>query len=101
MELASNAVDSQKEKEIAIEILSGKAKPEDYYIERKEDKYKASNWNPDYFDLDHLDKENNHVLIKYVEGKGSGYCDKLIIRDHGVGLGMPRLEGYFSVGYLK
>ena len=33
-ELVTNACDSQREKEIALEILSGKKKVEDYYITR-------------------------------------------------------------------
>ena len=34
-ELVTNACDSQREKEIAIEILTGKAKMEDYFITRQ------------------------------------------------------------------
>ena len=35
-ELVTNACDSQREKEIALEILSGKKNVEDYYITRHE-----------------------------------------------------------------
>lgn len=98
-ELASNAVDSQREKEVALEILEGKAKVEDYYIQRTEAKYRASNWDPTYFDLKYLDRNNNKVKITYKEGPGTGFSDELRIKDYGVGLGMPRLAGYFSLGY--
>ena len=43
-ELVTNACDSQREKEIALEILSGKKTVEDYYITRHEDEYKDSNF---------------------------------------------------------
>ena len=54
-ELSSNAVDSQKEKEIAIEILRDGVDPSEYYLQREGLKYKDSNWDPDYYDLNHLD----------------------------------------------
>ncbi len=98
-ELASNAVDSQREKEIAIQILQGKAKPEDFYMQREGAQYEDSKWKPEYFDLDWLDQKNNDVVIRYEEHEGTGFTDKFIIEDHGVGLGMPRLSGYFSLGY--
>lgn len=97
-ELASNAVDSQFEKEIAIQILNNLASPDDYFITREGEQYEASKWNPDYYSLDHLDKDNNKVLLEYIEGTGVGFTDKFIVKDHGVGLGMPRLAGYFSLG---
>ena len=98
-ELASNAVDSQKEKEIAIKILTGQAKPEDYYVQREGEQYADSKWNPSYYDLAWLDKNNNDVIIRYEEHEGTGFTDKFIVEDRGVGLGMPRLSGYFSLGY--
>lgn len=98
-ELASNAVDSQREKEIAIEILTGKAKPEDYFIEREGAQYEDSKWDPSYFDLNWLNKDVSTCTLKYIEGEGTGFTDKFIVRDDGVGLGMPRLKGYFSLGY--
>lgn len=99
-ELTSNAVDSQKEKEKVIEILTGKAKIEDYYITRNDDKYKDSNFKPEYYDLKYLDKNNNKVELTYVKGKEEvGWCDRFIVKDHGVGLGDDRLYGYFQIGY--
>ena len=99
-ELTSNAIDSQKEKEKAIEILSGKAKVEDYYIKRDDDKYKDSNFNKDYYNLSKLDKEHNRIELKYIVGQdGVGWCDRFTVKDYGVGLGDRRLEGYFSIGF--
>ncbi len=99
-ELTSNAVDSQKEKEKAIEILTGKSKIEDHYITRDDVKYNDSNFNKDYYDLDKLDRKNNKIQLKYVIGKeGVGWCDKFVVRDSGVGLGDRRLEGYFNIGF--
>lgn len=99
LELASNAVDSQKEKEVAIEILEGKAKPEDYFHTREGAQYKDSRWTPEYYSMDHLDLNNNDVILSYEEGTGVGFTDKFIVTDFGVGLGMPRLKGYLSLGY--
>ena len=101
-ELTSNAIDGQKEKERAIEILTGKAIVEDYYITREdsEGKYKDSQFNKDYYSLDHLDTINNRIKLSYIVGKeGVGWCDKFIIKDHGVGLGDNRLYGYMQIGY--
>ena len=79
-ELTANAVDSQREKEIAIKILSGEAKVSDYFIEREGVKYEDSNWDPSYYDLKHLDKSKTDVELEYIEGEGTGYCDQFIIR---------------------
>jgi hypothetical protein len=102
-ELTSNAVDSQNEKETAIAILSGKAKKEDFYIERKGAQYDDSNFNSDYYDLKFLDTVNNKVELNYRENvtdsPDMGYCDTFEIVDHGVGLGDRRLSGYFEIGY--
>ena len=98
-ELTANAVDSQREKEIAIKILSGEAKVEDYYLERDGAKYADSNWDSSYYSLNHLDRNRNKVELEYIEGEGTGYCDQFIIRDYGVGIGANRLEGYFQIGY--
>ncbi len=99
-ELTSNAVDSQKEKEKVIEILSGKSKVEDYYITRDDAKYNDSNFNKDYYDLTKLDRENNKIQLKYIIGKeGIGWCDRFVVKDYGVGLGDNRLEGYFNIGF--
>lgn len=99
-ELTSNAVDGQKEKEKAIEILTGKSKVEDYYITRDDEKYKDSNFKPEYYDLKSLDTKNNKVVLTYVKGREEvGWCDKFIVKDFGVGLGDGRLYGYFQIGY--
>ena len=98
-ELTANAVDSQREKEIAISILSGNSTPGEHFISREGDKYKDSNWDASYYDLKHLNTEKTKVELVYEQNEGVGYCDRFIVRDHGVGLGMDRLEGYFSIGY--
>ena len=98
-ELTANAVDSQREKEIAISILSGESTPEEHFISREGAKYKDSNWDASYYDLKHLNTEKSKVELIYEQNEGVGYCDRFIVRDHGVGLGMDRLEGYFSIGY--
>lgn len=98
-ELASNAVDSQKEKEVAISILTGKTKPEDHFVEREGEKYKDSKWNPDYYNLESLNTEKNRVELRYLQNEGVGFADRFIVTDHGVGLGDKRLEGYFKLGY--
>jgi len=97
-ELAANAVDSQSEKERAIEIISGEAKASDYFIEREGDLYKDSNWNPDYYNLDHLNTEDNRVELIYKEGEGGGRADTFIVKDYGVGIGQGRLEGVLQIG---
>lgn len=97
-ELTANAIDAQSEKDRALEILSGKAKPEDYFIERKGELYEDSKWDPSYYNLDHL-SEKNEVELIYVQNEGVGRCDKFIVRDYGVGIGKHRLEGVVSVGF--
>ena len=98
-ELATNGADAQREKEIAIEILTGKAKAEDYYIERHGEQYSDSNFDISYYNLDHLDTDNNTVLITYKENEGTGYCDVVTIHDYGVGICARRLEGVLELGY--
>ena len=98
-ELTANAVDSQREKEIAISILSGESTPEEHFIEREGAKYKDSNWDASYYDLSHLDASKTKVELIYEQNEGLGHCDRFIVRDYGVGLGKERLEGYFSIGY--
>lgn len=99
-ELVTNACDSQREKEIAVEILTGKAQIEDYFITRQGEEYEASNFNRGYYDLNYLDMENNHVNVRYTEDdSGSGYCDTVEITDFGVGIGERRLEGMLELGY--
>ncbi len=100
-ELTANAIDGQREKERAIEILSGKAKVEDYYIKREDKKYDDSNFDSSYYNLGYLNTKNNRVELKYIVGKeGVGWCDKFVVKDYGVGLGGTRLEGYLAkIGY--
>jgi len=98
-ELVTNACDSQREKEIAIEILSGDKKASDYYITRHGDQYEDSNFDSEYYSLDYLNKDFNRVEITYKKNKGVGYCDTLSIKDYGVGIGGKRLEGILELGF--
>lgn len=98
-ELVTNACDSQREKEIALEILSGKKKVEDYYITRHEDEYKDSNFDRTYYDSEYLSDSNNRVTVRYKENDGTGYCDVFSVTDYGVGIGESRLEGYLELGF--
>jgi hypothetical protein len=98
-ELTTNACDSQREKEIAIEILSGEKKAEDYYITRGGAQYEDSNFNADYYNVLHLDDHKNKIDLTYTEVEGVGYCDIFSIMDYGVGIGARRLEGVLELGY--
>jgi len=97
-ELATNAIDSLREKEIARQILSGEAKEEDFFIERQGDKYKHSKFDRSYFDLKYFSEDKDANLIYKSCETGTGYIDEFIVEDKGVGIGMPRLEGYFDLG---
>lgn len=94
-ELAANAEDSIKEKQIARSILEGKAKPEDFYVIKEDmdsDKYSESRWSPEYYDLKYLDPEDRVDIFYHVNEENSlGYCDKLEIVDNGVGLSLRRI----------
>lgn len=106
-ECVSNAVDSIKEKKMAIAILSGEAAVSDYYISKDsvadrisskdDDIYEDSEFNPDYYDLKWLDT-NNTVSLTYKTNEQTKR-DEFIITDPGVGLGGLRLEGFFNLGY--
>lgn len=98
-EIASNAADSQIEKEIAIKILTGKAKPEDFFVERKGIQFDASKFDPTYYDLKYLDQTKNTVNLYYIEGEGTGFTDNFVVEDNGVGIGRERLRGYFKLGF--
>jgi len=98
-ELTTNACDAQREKEIAVEILTGKSQQADYYITRNGEQYEDSNFDSDYYNLDHLNTEQTQVYISYEKHPGVGYCDKFIVLDHGVGIGGRRLEGILELGY--
>jgi len=97
-ELTSNAVDSQREKEIAVEILSGKKKIEDYFIVKHGKEFEDSKFNKDYYNLDWLDLTAKDVELEYHEKAGSGFCDEFVVRDRGVGLGNGRMEGVLQLG---
>ena len=90
-ELVTNACDSQREKEIAIEILKGEKKIEDYYIKRHGEAYEDSNFDPNYYDLNYLDQYNNKVDVLYEQRPGVGFCDTFAVIDYGVGIGQRRL----------
>jgi len=98
-ELVTNACDAQREKEIAIEILTGVKQASDYYITRDGEQYSDSNFDPSYYSISNLNITHNHVQITYEHNDGIGYCDKLIIKDFGVGIGAKRLEGILELGY--
>lgn len=97
-ELVTNACDSQREKEIAIEILTGQKKIEDYYIERHGEQYEDSNFKTEYYNLESFSSKN-YVEIVYKKNEGVGYCDEFSIIDYGVGIGGRRLEGVLELGY--
>lgn len=96
-ELVSNAVDSTRERQIAIEILTGAADELDYYIRRDDEMYKDSNFDPNYYDMAHLGTATK-VQVIYEEGVGLAK-DKVRIIDEGVGLGGKRMEGYFKLNW--
>jgi len=97
-EITANAVDSVTERNRAIDILSGKSKVSDFFIERSEALYKDSKWDPSYYNTDYF-SDNNSVTITYKEREGVGRCNSLIIKDEGVGLGLGRLFGVLGVGW--
>ncbi len=98
-ELVTNACDAQREKEIAIEILTGIKQVSDYYITRDGEQYSDSNFDPSYYSISNLDIVRNHIEITYEHNDGIGYCDRLSIKDYGVGIGAKRLEGILELGY--
>ena len=64
-ELVTNACDSQREKEVAIEILDGKKKVEDYYIERHGPQYEDSNFDISYYNVGSLEFGKDHIDLVY------------------------------------
>lgn len=96
-ELLSNGIDSVAEKNMAKSILLGRKKISDYYVEIEGELYQDSHFNPDYYDMNWLDKKDT-VSITYVKAPEMGK-DKVVIEDSGVGLGGKRLEKYFDLGY--
>lgn len=98
-ELTSNAVDSQREKEIAIEILTGKKSEEDYFIVKHGKEFEDSKFKREYYNLEYLDTEHADVELEYIEKPGSGFCDEFHVKDHGVGVGNGRMNGCLSLGF--
>lgn len=94
-ELVSNCLDSIRERDVAVEILTGTSMVTDYYEEKEGDIYNDSRFNPDYYNPDYLSTDPK-VYITYKEGKNMER-DSIEIRDNGVGLGGRRLEKYFSL----
>jgi len=113
-ELVSNGLDAIREKQIALEIIRGKAKEEDYFIRRDDPLYVDSNFDPTYYDRSWLWADgglynNTHrpelygyepykVYITYEDGSETKK-DRLVIEDFGTGMGRRRLEQYFNLGY--
>lgn len=95
-ELAANAVDSIKERDIAKLIITGKAQVSDYYVEREGSEFLDSKFNPNYFNLKYL-SDKKEAEIVYKEGNGITTKDRLFVTDYGVGLGGKRLENYFKL----
>lgn len=97
-ELTANAVDSQNEKIRALQILSGKASPSQFFVEREGELYEDSKWDPTYYNPEHLSAEDK-VYLTYISRPGTGRCDSFIVLDYGVGLSPKRLEGATMIGF--
>ncbi len=97
-ECTSNALDSLKEKKVAMEIITGQATVEDYFVDKEGDIYKDSRFDHAYYDLKWLSPDNT-VYLNYYNSTDSLSRDQFVIEDTGVGLGGIRLEKYFSLGY--
>ena len=98
-ELVTNACDSQREKEMATEILSGKKSSQDYYISRDGEAYTDSNFDPTYYKLEAFNQTKHNIDIKYKRNEGISFCDTFSVTDYGVGIGERRLEGILELGY--
>lgn len=96
-EIASNAVDALNERNVARQILKGRAKVEDFYLARTDGVFSDSVFDREYYDLAWLSTEDK-VYIQYFNN-GNMDRDELVIRDYGVGLWGKRLMGYFNLGY--
>lgn len=97
-ELACNGLDAIKERDAVKEILRGKATEEDYFIRRDDPMYKDSNFDKSYYDLKWLSNEPD-TFITYVSKSTTDGNDYISFKDHGVGLGGKRLEGYMKLAY--
>ena len=97
-EITANAIDSVTERNRAVDILTGKSKVSDFFVERSEALYKDSKWDPSYYNTKYF-SDNNTVTITYKDRDGVGRCNSLIIKDEGVGLGLSRIFGVLGVGW--
>ena len=96
-ELVSNGIDSVTEKNVAKDILSGKAKVSDYYQEIEGELYADSKFDPSYYNLNYLSTDD---IVRITYHKNADLeKDYVTITDNGVGLGAYRLSKYFSLGY--
>lgn len=96
-EITANGVDSVEEKRVAKLILTGKARTEDFFVEREGEVFRDSKFDPSYYDLKWL-SDDDKVRITYQVGD-SMKKDQVIFTDNGVGLGGRRLQKYFSLGF--
>ncbi len=97
-EITCNGIDSVRERDMALSILSGQTTIEDHFVEDDgRPETAASRFDPAYYDPKWL-SDDPLVHIKYVEGKALDR-DRLEIHDNGVGLGGNRLAKYFSLGW--
>lgn len=94
-ELVSNAHDAIIERNVAVDILTGKSRVEDHFDMsiKTEKMYHSSGFDADYYDPKWL-STNPNVYISYSEGES---VDTLSIKDNGIGLGKDRLRGYFAL----
>jgi hypothetical protein len=96
-ETVSNALDSVKERDVALSIIRGQSRVEDYYEQREEAIYSDSGFDRSYYDPQWL-SDKADVEVVYHDG-GDLEKDSVSIRDWGVGLGKERLKGVFHLGY--
>lgn len=104
-EVVSNCIDAISEKNKALKILRGEAKPSDFYVRRSDELAKDSNFFIDYYSLEHLDEGNDIVRVSHKYN--STGMDILSFTDYGVGIGFvkhpdtgkTRLEGVLEIGY--
>lgn len=97
-ECTSNALDAVKEKNVALDIISGEKKISDYFVEREGVIYEDSKFDKDYYVPEWLSKDDA-VTLTYINNVDALGRDTFVIEDTGVGLGGIRLEKYFSLGY--
>lgn len=106
-ELGSNASDAINEKLIALKILKGEARPEDFYVPKEGELFDDSKYLPEYYDAKWLSPLLNRIEIVYEEANANTQRDTLRIIDHGVGIGhvvnpvtmQSRLQGCLKLGY--